>query len=259
MKILNKALKFVHEREHEEGGFTLYKGLPDTKNTYYGVKILKMFNKDPYNKEKTIEWIEKLQKDRMYGIQGVFYRVNILNSFDKEIKVPESYISRLNSKTEFANLRIAYYHSVVSKILELDNLPKIADWILSNQNEDGCFGSGRSEILSTYYALESLNYIDPSLIQMKDLIVNFTRNCQNEDGGFTFIPDSYPPFIEPTYAGIKIYEIIGMEHEKPDKTVRFVQNLQNKNGGFRRSPYLGISELEYTFEALYILKSICKW
>ena len=44
MKILNNALKFVHGREHEKGGFTLYKGISDTKNMYYGVNILKMFN-----------------------------------------------------------------------------------------------------------------------------------------------------------------------------------------------------------------------
>jgi len=47
---LRKALKFVHDREHDEGGFTLYRGVPDTKNTYYGVKILEMFNEEPFNK-----------------------------------------------------------------------------------------------------------------------------------------------------------------------------------------------------------------
>jgi hypothetical protein len=60
MKILNNALKFVHGREHEKGGFSLYKGISDTKNTYYAVNILKMFNKEPHNKEKTVEWVEKL-------------------------------------------------------------------------------------------------------------------------------------------------------------------------------------------------------
>ena len=164
MKInLKKALNFTHKREHYEGGFTLYKGLPDTKNTYYGIKILEMFNKEPYNKGKTINWIQKLQTNRMYGLKGVFYRLNILNSFDKETKVPEEYTKKLNTKTVFSSQKIAYYNTVISNILKLDNLNKIADWILSNQNNDGAFGagygSGRSEIISTCYALESLNYI----------------------------------------------------------------------------------------------------
>ena len=30
---LKKTLNFVREREYYKGGFTLYKGVPDTKNT----------------------------------------------------------------------------------------------------------------------------------------------------------------------------------------------------------------------------------
>jgi hypothetical protein len=256
MEILSNALKFTHKREYEQGGFTLYKGIPDTKNTYYGVKILEIYNEEPYNKEKTIEWIQELQEGRMYGIQGLFYRVNILNIFREKIRVHESYISRLNVKTEFTNLKVAYYHAIISKILELNNIGKIANWILSYQNEDGGYGSSRSDISSTYYALEALNFIDPSLIEMKDSIIDFTLKCLTKEGGFTFIPDIYPPYLEPTYEGIRIQEILGIEPIIQNKTIEFVQKLQNSNGGFRRSKYLGISELEYTFKSLYILKSI---
>jgi hypothetical protein len=217
MKInLKKALNFVHEREHYERGFTLYKGVPDTKNTYYGVKILEMFKEEPNNIKKTINWVQKLQNDRMYGIQGVFYRLNILNIFNKEIKVPDEYIEKLNAKTKFSSQKAAYYYTVISNILKLDNLNNIADWILSNQNNDGAFGSGyglgRSEIISTYYALESLNYIDPSIIEKKDQINNFAQRCITKEGGFTFIPNIYPPYLEPTYAGVRIQEILNINN-----------------------------------------------
>jgi hypothetical protein len=249
-------LRFTHGREHEEGGFTLYHGIPDTKNTYYGVKMIKMFNEEPYNKVKTIEWIEELQKGRMYGLHGVFYRVNILNSFKQKIRFPTQSISKLNSKNDFSNMKIAYYYTILSKILKLKNLKKIAKWILAYQNVDGGFGVNRSDIQSTYYAMESLNCINPSLINNKNLISNYVYDCQTWDGGFAFIPDIYPPYIEPTYAGIRILEILDIKPKKQDKIVHFVQNLQNSNGGFRRSKYIGISELEYTFKGLYILKSI---
>lgn len=225
-KILNNALKFVHEREHEEGGFTLYKGIPDTKNTYYGVKILKMFNKDPCNKEETIKWVEQLQKGRMYGIQGVFYRVNILNTFNRNIMMSEEYISRLNARTEFVSLKVAYYHAIISKILKLNNLTKITVWILFAQNEDGGFGSPKSDILKTYYAIEALKTIDISLINMKSEIIDFTRNCQTSDGEFTFVPGIYPPFIESIYTGVKIHEILDKQPDNPDKIVEFVKRLQ---------------------------------
>lgn len=249
-------MKFVHAREHEEGGFTLYSGIPDTKNTYYGLKILQMFNDEPYNKGDTINWIQKLQKDKMYGIQGVFYRVNILNIFNEEITVPKSYIKQLNSKTEFATLEVAYYHTAISHILKLDNFDNAMDWILSHQNEDGGFGLDRSDIVSTYYALESLNFIDPSLIKRDGLIMELIQKCLTKEGGFTFIPGIYPPYLEPTYAGIKICEILNKKPLDSDITAEFILNLQNNNGGFRRSKYMGISELEYTFKSLYILKNV---
>lgn len=246
----------MHEREHHEGGFTLYKGIPDTKNTYYGLKTLKMFKQEPNNKEQTIKWIQKLQKDRMYGIQGVFYRINILNIFNEEIMVPESFIARLNAQREFANLEVAYYHTMISNILGLDNFSKIINWITSHQNEDGGFGIGRSDIVSTYYAVESLNLLDSSLIKMKDEIIEFISECLTQEGGFTFIPDIYPPYLEPTYAGIRIQEILNFRPMNRDLTAKFILKLQNSNGGFRRSKYMGISELEYTFKSLNILKTV---
>jgi len=215
-----------------------------------------MFNQEPYNREKTIEWIQSLQKDKMYAIQGVFYRVNILNLFNEEIPVPASYINKLKSKTEFANFEVAYYHTIISHILNLDNLANVTSWILSHQNKDAGFGLGRSDIVSTGYALESLNFIDSSLIKRDNKIMKFVHNCLAVDGGFTFIPDIYPPYIEPTWAGIKICEILNKNPLQIDKTVQFVLNLQNNNGGFRRSKYMGISELEYTFKSLSVLKSL---
>ena len=248
----------MHAREHEEGGFTLYSGIPDTKNTYYALKILQMFNDEPNNREDTINWIQKLQKDKMYGIQGVFYRVNILNIFNEEITVPKSYIEQLGSKTDFATLEVAYYHTSISHILNLDTFENVTEWILSHQNVDGGFGLGRSDIVSTYYALESLNFIDPSLIKNDNQIMGFIQKCLTGEGGFTFIPGIYPPYLEPTHAGIKICEILNKKPIDPDITVEFILNLQNNNGGFRRSKYMGISELEYTFKSLHVLKMCSK-
>ena len=128
--MVKNAIKFTHEREHSEGGFTLYQNNPDTKNTYYGVKILRLFNQEPYNKENTIEWIESLQKDRLFGIQGIFYRINILNYFKRKVRIPENYKLELNSIIEFKNLNMAYLHTIVSKSLGLNNLKDILKWIL---------------------------------------------------------------------------------------------------------------------------------
>jgi len=209
------------------------------------------------NIENTINWLERLQTQGAHGIYGWFYRISLLDHFQREIKIQNSLKDELNSKKEFFNLKIAYYHVVLSKILGLDNLPEIGKWILKYQNRDGGFGIIRSDIESTYYALSSLNCINPNLIRKKESIVIFAQRCQTADGGFSFVPDIYPPYIEQCYAGVRIHEILGKTDDlNKDKLIEFVKNLQNSNGGFRRSKYMGISELEYTYKALYILKSI---
>lgn len=95
---VKRALEFVHGRERGNGGFTLYEGIPDTKNTYYGVLTLKLLGIEPENMDKTIEWVEYLQRGRMFGLKGLFYRVNILKLLNREPELNEKYFERLRSK-----------------------------------------------------------------------------------------------------------------------------------------------------------------
>ncbi|NYB51342.1 MAG: hypothetical protein HVN35_02080 [Methanobacteriaceae archaeon] len=256
MKILKRALEYVHQREHEGGGFTLYEGIPDGKNTYYGLLIMKMFNETPYNIDKTIKWVEDIQKGYIFGVYGKFNLVNILNLLGKKPEIADKYIHRLSNQKEFPNLETAYLSTVILHLTGHKKLNNIAEWILSHQNEDGGFGKKNSNITLTQYALESLNIINRSLIRNERDIINFTNNCRTDEGIFAYTPNSYPPYIEAIYSGIRIHEILDVEPEYPDKIINHVVKLQNNNGGFRRSIFLGISELEYTFKALYILKSL---
>lgn len=215
-----------------------------------------MLNEEPYNKKETIKWVKNLNKGRLFGIKGIFYRLNALKLFNIKPEIPDEYASKLINKIAFTNLETAFLSTNVLKLTGYDNLDSIAEWILSFQKEDGGFGVNRSDIVSTYYALESLNQIDPHLIKFKNAILKFVEDCKSDNGVFNSTPINYPPYIETIYAGIKIHEIIGQKVKNPTKIIKFVIDLQNGDGGFRRSKYIGISELEYTFKALYVLKSL---
>ncbi len=256
MKVLKNALKYVHQREHDGGGFTLYEGIPDGKNTYYGLSILNLLGETPYNINETIEWLGKSQNSRVFGIYGKFNLLNSLVLLGKEPKIPDKYIIPLSGKKEFPNLEIAYLTTVILKLLEYHDFNRISEWILRQQNDDGGFNIGGSDIQSTYYAVESLNYIGRSLIKNKDDILDFTKRCRTGEGLFVYTPISYPPYIESIYSGVKIFEILGEVPENKESIVDFVLELQNSDGGFRRSIYMGISELEYTYRALYVLKTL---
>jgi hypothetical protein len=262
IQILDHALKFVHEREHPEGGFTLYEGIPDTKNTYYGIKILQLLSEEPYNKENTIKWIENLQEGRQYSTRGIFYRLNILDVYKRNPKFAQKYVERFIERYKTSNPEIIFLMTSILRIVgfedtELTEL--IKKYVLSFQNDDGGFGKYRSDIMSTYYALETLKLINHDFINSKEKIIDFTENCQTDEGIFAYTSLSYPPYIESIYAGIRIYEILEHPLEQglnQDEIINFVLKLQNADGGFRRSYFIGISELEYVYRALYVLKSL---
>ncbi|AUB61014.1 hypothetical protein BK009_10210 [Methanobacterium subterraneum] len=218
-----------------------------------------MVDDEPQNKENTIKWIENLQEGRQYGTRGIFYRVNILDSFKRNPNFPQKYINKFLERYRTSNLEIIYLMTNVLRIVGIE-LPKyIIECVLAFQNEDGGFGRYRSDIMSTYYALETLNLINPDLITSQDKIMDFAANCQTDEGIFAYTPLSYPPYIESIYAGIRIYEILAypLDHwSNRDEVLNFVLKLQNADGGFRRSYFIGISELEYVYRALYILKSL---
>lgn len=256
---LKHVLRFVQKRENPEGGFTLYEGIPDTKNTYYGLKILHMLDEEPKNKENTIKWLENLQEGRQYGTRGIFYRINILDSFKRNPNFPKKYVNRFLERFRTSNLEIVYLMTNVLGIVGIELPEYITECALSFQKEDGGFGRYRSDIMSTYYALETLNLINQDSINSPDKTIDFTQSCQTDEGIFAYTPLSYPPYIESIYAGIRIYEILNypLSHwSNRDEVINFVLKLQNADDGFRRSYFIGISELEYVYRALYILKSL---
>ncbi|KAF5035710.1 prenyltransferase/squalene oxidase repeat-containing protein [Methanobacterium aggregans] len=257
-----KALKFVYNREHPEGGFTLYEGIPDTKNTYYALKTLQIMGKKPKNLEKTLKWISYLHNGRMFGLKGFFYRLNILKLYGIKLEVPEKYKMILTMRNEFSTMEVAFLNTAVLKLMGYQNFENVKDWVLQQKKEDGGFGRTTSNIMSTYYALEILNLVDPKVMDqifLEDFLeklIGFTVKCQTSDGGFAYKPGTYPSYIEGVYAGIRIHELLDREPKNHERIIDFTKKLQNSDGGFRRSKYLGISELEYTFRAIYILKSL---
>lgn len=259
MKVLKNALRYVHHREHDKGGFTLYKGIPDGKNTYYGLSVLSLFGEEPCNVDATINWLEKLKSSRVFGIYGIYGKFNLLNSLKllgKEPKIPAKHIHAVSEKKEFPNLETAYLTTVILKFMGYNDLKHVSEWISSQQNGDGGFNRGGSDIQSTCYAVESLNLIDSSLLKNEEDILNFSNRCRTKKGLFTYNPVSYPPYIESIYSGVKIFELFGKIPESKEVIADFVCKLQNNDGGFRRSIYMGISELEYTYRSLYVLKTL---
>jgi len=246
----HKILNFIKGRSHENGGYTLYEGFPDSKNTYYAIKSFQLLGREPWNLKKTLNWLEDIHKRGSFTAQGLFYRSSILKEYNRNYEIPEKFIERLKKTYRRSKLEITYY---IDFVLRTHNivLDEIADWIISQQNPDGGFGKYGSDIINTQYALEILK---AHKRKPKKNIKDYIKDCES-NGLWSFTPLSYPPYIETVYSGLRISQILNL-NVNDKKILEFVLSLQNGDGGFKRSTYLGISELEYTYKALYIIKSL---
>lgn len=246
----DKILDFIRRRAHKDGGYTLYKGLPDSKNTYYAIKSLQLLGEKPYNLQKTLDWLEDVHKRGSFAAQGLFYRCSILKEYNRDYRIPEKFIRRLKKAYRRSNLEITYYIDSVLRMHDI-HLDEIIGWILSQQNSDGGFGKYGSDIINTYYALEILRAHGS---QIPNKVEDYLESCKQR-GLWSFTPLSYPPYIETVDAGLRMSKMLNSRIDK-EKILSFVLSLQNNDGGFRRSSYLGISELEYTYRAIRIIKTL---
>lgn len=248
-KVKEKSINFLKKRRHSSGGYTLYEGLPDSKNTYYALKSFRVLGFEPPEVDRTLDWIEDLHSRGGFAAQGLFYRCSILKTYDRDFRITARFMDLLKGSYQKSKLEITYY---IDSVLRMhgEYVEGIPQWVLSLQNDDGGFGKYGSDIINTYFAVEILDAHGVKI--QRNNLMEFTDSCYS-DGAWNFTPLSYPPYIETAYSGFRLNEILRGKVSFNFKD--FLLRIHNPDGGFRRSMYMGISEPEYTYMALYMLFS----
>src|SRR4030042_5267629 len=67
-------------------------------------------------------------------------------------------------------------------------------------------------------------------------VVNYLKEREKEEGGFSFAPDLYPD-IEDTYYAIRIFQMLRVEVNR-DKTVNYLKTIDWVGVGFPRAIYM---------------------
>src|SRR4030043_1602472 len=67
-------------------------------------------------------------------------------------------------------------------------------------------------------------------------VVNYLKEREKEEGGFSFAPDLYPD-IEDTYYAIRIFQMLRVEVNR-DKTVNYLKTIDWGGVGFPRAIYM---------------------
>lgn len=267
-------LDYVEERRHNDGGYCFVSVLDDTNvnDTYYAVKIHDLLGLEVPDGEKTVEFFERaiqpqtavvaiamaLEGLALLGAKDVaMEHVDIV--FTKYNPLEGKFAVGLGGSEEFGTatpLEATYWvvkaFKAIGHRFSDEEKEAIRKFVMRFRNGNG-YGVKQPTTTMTYqalYTLHTLGYRPPRSPHF--------RNCElcGDWGGFTEVPYSLPPYLEPTFYATRGLELQGETPTCPRRHVWFIRQLQNPNGGFRRSLELGISNFQNTYRALAVVDSM---
>jgi len=277
-KIINvdRVLEYISTRRHEDGGYCFVSALDETNinDTYYAIKSYLVLGLEVPEKEKTIEFLYKAaqMQTAAVGVAMAIEGLAILGAREMAIEKVELLLKKYNplegkfavglgGSEEFGTatpLEATYWAVRAFKYsgYEVDDEIKdrIREFVMRYRMGDS-YGVRHPTTTMTYqaiYSLRNLGYKPPRSSHFRKVEV-----CSW--GGFTEVPYSLPPYLEPTFYAIRG---LRLQSETPSclkPHLRFIKTLQNPNGGFRRSIEMGISNFQNTYRALASLSVLLEW
>jgi len=274
---VEKVMEYIEERRHEDGGYCFVSVLDDTNvnDTYYAVKIHELLEIAVPEKEKTIEFFRKAIQPQtaVVAIAMALEGMAILGAkdlamenldivFTKYNPLEGKFAVGLGGSEEFGTatpLEATYW--VVKALTTIgyefssEEKEAIREFVMKFRNGNG-YGVKQPTTTMTYqalYTLRALGYRPPKSPHFK--------NCElcGDWGGFTEVPYSLPPYLEPTFYATRGLELQNETPSCPRRHIWFIQQLHNSNGGFRRSLELGISNFQNTYRALAVVASMIRY
>lgn len=279
----DRIIQFVLRRRNDDGGYGFCpphygSEFPSSSSdTFYALSILQLLGEKIPHPHKTEEYLLNLQNDSG-GFPGMVSAFHVVKSLEilkskprklhfldgledyikgkKSVKAEEFVSSFLSAEYDTSSSPYRHFYCAVEilKTLGRKISLKEVEWILP-EGKHGGFGLGSSDIISTFYALSCLHAAGYPMKKLEKT-KKFVEECEHREGGFTSIPHITPPYVEDTYFGIGCAKLLGIEPKHPERIEWFVASCQNIDGGFRRSIFQGISTLDNTYFALFILKNL---
>lgn len=263
--------KYILGRQTPQGGFSFYRygpwGVeePNTQDTRAALNGLHWLGEPVPHRDAVISWLlEQQASDGGYSshmiADGALSALQCLQT--EPLHDPTRYLMAwagqlhiadnvamdasmwLDSARRCARLLIAYGVSVAG-------LRETVQSILPSQNdESGGYVSGAPNVISTWNALALASTLDLECASGKAL--EFTRQCENPQWGFTLTPASSASELSVHFAGMHTLKQFGLLPRYPQALEAFVVMCQAGTGGFGRVP-AAVPGLRETACALNIL------
>ncbi len=271
------VLDYIEKRRHEDGGYCFVSVLDDTNinDTYYAVKLYNLLGMEVPDKEKTVEFLADSigPQTAVVAIAMALEGLALLGAKDvareksgivstKYNPLEGKFAVGLGGSEEFGTatpLEATYWvvkaFRAIGVEFSSEEKEAIREFVMRFRRGNG-YGTKHTSTTMTYqalYTLHALGYRPPKTPHF--------RNCElcGDWGGFTEVPYSLPPYLEPTFYAVRGLELQGERPTCPKRHVWFIRQLQNSNGGFRRSLELGISNFQNTYRALAVVDSMMRF
>lgn len=198
-------------------------------------------------KELSIQYSLSYQyKDLLLEIYqgGQLFQKRTFKPTSGEISLYDTSVNTLYTDILEGELKeLFYFTNLVSEFQLPVDKKKIINFVLSLQNKDGGFGNIRdSQISTTFYALNILALFDYPLYLLKG-IRQFLHH--------QWLKTNY---LEDLYWLVESLSISNLVLPPVDQLTLFLYDCSRDNGGFSRSRNLGIPTIEYTHQAVSLLK-----
>lgn len=268
---VGKLKNFVISRRVDDG-FAFCNILPPTlQETYHGIYILKSIGVKISNKEKIVEFLINNLKKEVYSIYYVFNSLYLLEEkppdmYDFLLQRLDDAVNRTNKDTNLEKGITATYSFEMPNVLreiylitnslkllgkEANKAKRFVKKFKKGFGNSTGFGTKSANVRETYYCISILDgEVD------KD-VISFIKQHECKVGGFTKIPNGYPPYLEETFYALQCFKILNYNYFS-NKTLNYILSLQNQDGGFRRGIHGGISTLEDTYYAIASLNVLTK-
>ncbi|WP_461863467.1 prenyltransferase/squalene oxidase repeat-containing protein [Thermococcus sp.] len=267
----NAVIRYIEERRHEDGGYCFAQLLDETNinDTYYAVKIHDLLELEVPDGEKTARFLHSAagKQTAVVAVAMAVEGMVLLGAkdlaeekldliFSKYNPLEGKFAVGLGGSEEFGTstpLEATYWVLRALKALNYRLNPemkeRIRDFIMKFRKGDG-FGVKQATTTMTYQAIFSLDALGYSAPRTRHF------DACEVYGGFTEVPYSLPPYLEPTFYAIRGLRLIGSRPRYIKGHISFIRALQNPNGGFRRSLEMGISNFQNTYRALRALDDL---
>ncbi len=244
----SRIVKYLKEREKEEGGFSLAPDLyPDVQDTYYAIRTLQLLEVE-INRSKMANYLKSVMSWIDFSSPRAVYLIVYLHLY-AGMKLPVPVIDLLKEGwSRFRPFDAQYFSNEIMKLLTQPLKPLSSSSLFKFHPQD---------------SLQSLRKKVSILLDLKidfnrQEIIKWVQSCQSGDGGFGFHPRTKTSYMENIFCALEILSKLQALPRRIDTCREYILGCQTKSGGYGRA-LMSFPFIESTFQAvagLFILEEM---